>query len=144
MSPSFSLSQPTRFNAQRRRRLAGIVVLGALLFIATAMLALPESTRLQCSGKMSTRYGYRPATLNAHLDRPGWALREWRNARGYLQIEIPNEAFFHYDVLHDSGDVLVLALTDNRQVGGTFAPPTGEMELRTPHGMFLGACARLD
>lgn len=141
MSLSTSLSYSKSFSAQRKRRLASLLILGVLLVIATSMLVLPERTGLHCSGKMSTKYGFRPATLNAHLERPGWALREWRSARGYLQLEIPSEAYFHYDVLRDNGDVLVLALTDDRNFGGTFSPPTGQMALRTPHGMFVGSCA---
>jgi hypothetical protein len=144
MSLSTSLSYSKSFSAQRKRRLTSLLVLAVLLFIATTMLVLPERTRLQCAGKMSTKYGFRPATVNAHLERSGWALREWRNVRGYLQLEIPNDAFFHYDVVRNNGDVLALALSDDPNSVGSLSPPTGYMELRTPRGLFLGSCARAD
>lgn len=141
MSLSTSLSYSKSFSAQRKRRLMSLLILGVLLFIATTMLVLPERTRLQCSGKMSTKYGFRPATVSAHLERPGWALREWRNVRGYLQLEVPSVAFFHYDVVRDSGDVLLLALTDDPDFSGRFSPPTGQMDLLTPRGAFFGSCS---
>lgn len=122
--------------------LRGAILTALVLFLSTTLFSTAR-TRLECSGKMSTKYGFHPAKTFVDLERHAWASRGLRSNHGSLQLEVPQVAVLHYAVLRDSGDLLEFALGDDPGLGGTFATGSNELAVRTPQGLFLGACSEI-
>lgn len=117
----------------------GFLAAALFLFLLVTLFST-ERTRLQCSGKLSSKFGFSPATAYVDLERQRWALRSWRDSKGSFQLEIPREAVHHYAILKDDGDLLEIALGDEKRLGGTYSTSGNQLALRTPQGLFLGTC----
>jgi hypothetical protein len=143
LAPSFRYS--ARFNSRGvpTSIWRGLIIAAVVLFLLVALFST-EKARLQCSGKMSTKYGPSPATVYADLKRQRWALRSLSASKGYFQLEIPQEAVHHYAILQDNGDILDIALGDEKQLGGTYSTSGNQLALRTPQGSFVGTCRVVD
>ena len=121
----------------------GAILTALVLFLSTTLFSTAR-TRLECSGRMSTKYGFHPAKTVVNLERHAWAARGLRSDHGSLQLEVPQVAVLHYAVLRDSGDLLEFALGDDPRLGGTFTTGNQELAVRTPQGLFLGACSEVE
>jgi hypothetical protein len=141
LAPSFRYA--SGFSADQKKlakKLAKILIVAAILLFALTSIFSTARSQFQCSGKMSTKYGFRPATVFINLERPSWAMRGWGKSKGSFQLVIPKEAVDSYEILRDDGDLLEVALGDEQQFGGSFSLSINELALRTPQGLFLGSC----
>ena len=118
----------------------GAIVAVPLLFVVIAMLGDAE-TRLECSGRMSSKAGLRPETIQARVEAHYWGLGALRKSKRSFWLEIPGELPLKYTILRDYGDILDLDLGDDRGLGGTFSSSRKEIAVRTPQGLFVGTCS---
>lgn len=116
------------------------IVAVPLLLVSVAMMATSE-IRLECSGRMSSKAGLRPATLQVRVEAHRWGLGALRKAKRAFWLEIPGELPLRYTILRDYGDILDLDLGDEQGLGGTFSSATRDIAVRTPQGLFVGACS---
>lgn len=115
------------------------LVTALFLFLLLAMFS-PAVSRLHCSGKMPTRVGFRPATIDVKLERYRLGLGSLRKSHGSFWVTAPEETALRYEIRRDYGDLLDISLGDDAQFSGTFIRSTRELVLRTPQGLFVGRC----
>lgn len=120
------------------------LIVAALLLVALIVAFSTARSRLHCTGKMSTKVGPRPLAVDVRLERlrPGAAW--WRGSQGTFWLEIPGEVALPYEIVKVYGEILDLALGGDRALEGAYSTSSAQLALRTPEGLFVGACSEVD
>lgn len=121
-----------------------VLIIAAILLVSLIAAFSTARTHLQCSGKMSTQYGPRPVTLDVRLERHRLGEALWRDSPGAFWVEMPGELALRYEIRKTYGDLLDLVLGGDKEFSGIYSTSSNQLSVRTPQGLFGGACTDVD